>query len=168
MCLGHEHLLSLISIFTYLISFGFGLLQTSEALQKALEKEKVYIKGVRIRKEPSSSTPKALDRNGNLNPLAVDSPPPRNPDSFLGPAEPKGRGTGYSISVEGVPLHIPLTAVKKALSKYGEIALSSKKEVGEGDYAAHVEFKVNTSLLIRLLRLTNVVMILIWLYFSGR
>lgn len=65
-----------------------------------------------------------------------------NSGSFLGPAKGKGKGTGYTVAVEGVPLHIPLTVVKKALSKFGEIALSSRKLVGQGDYAAHVEFKV--------------------------
>lgn len=127
-------------------TYGFVDFKTSEALQKALEKDKVYVKGVRIRKEPSSSTPKTADRNGNSNPLTIDFSSPRvgtedNVGSFLGPLKSKGKGTGYSIAVEGVPLHIPLTVVKRALSQYGEIALSSKKRVGQGDYTAHVEFK---------------------------
>lgn len=126
-------------------TYGFVDFKTAEALQKALEMDKVYIKGVRIRKEPSSSAPKTPDRNGNSNPLAVDFSSLRgtedNSGSFLGPAKSKGKGTGYSVAVEGVPLHIPLAVVKKALSKYGEIALSSRKLVGQGDYAAHVEFK---------------------------
>jgi len=133
---------------SYFPVFGLDFVsQTSDALQKALEKEKVFIRGVRIRKEPSSSTPKATDRNGNFNPLTVGFSSLRdgaedNLGSFLGPAKARGKGTGHSVAVEGVPLHIPLTVVKKALSKYGEIALSSRKQVGQGDYTAHVEFKV--------------------------
>ncbi|XP_024378442.1 uncharacterized protein [Physcomitrium patens] len=126
-------------------TYGFVDFKTAEALQKALEKDKVYIKGVRIRKEPSSSTPKIPDRNGNVNPLTVDFAQSRvsdnSPGSFLGPSKSKGiRRTGYSVAVEDVPLHIPLTEVKEALSKYGEIAHSSRKE-GHGGYIANVEFK---------------------------
>lgn len=135
-------------IYIYISLFCIFVLQTAEALQKALEKDKVYIKGVRIRKEPSSSTPKIPDRNGNVNPLTVDFAQSRvsdnSPGSFLGPSKSKGiRRTGYSVAVEDVPLHIPLTEVKEALSKYGEIAHSSRKKEGHGGYIANVEFKVN-------------------------
>ena len=105
----------------------------------------MYIKGVRIRKEPSSSSPKTLDRNGKYSSVGVSSTRSieDSSGSFLGPSRAKKiRGTGYTVAVEGVPLHISLTEVKKALSKYGEIASSSRKQVGHGDYTANVEFKV--------------------------
>ncbi|KAG0575191.1 hypothetical protein KC19_VG325500 [Ceratodon purpureus] len=125
-------------------TYGFVDFKTAKALQKALEKDKVYIKGVRIRKEPSSSTPKTPDRNGKSS--LGDVPSTRNADdssgSFLGPSRAKKiRGAGFTVAVEGVPLHIPLTEVQKALSKYGEITSSSRKEVGHGDHTAILEFK---------------------------
>jgi hypothetical protein len=100
---------------------------------------------VRIRKEPSSSTPKTPDRNGKFSSVDVSSTGSTEDSSggFLGPSRAKKtRGSGYTVAVERVPLHIPLTEVKKALSKYGEILSSSRKQVGHGDYVASVEFKV--------------------------
>lgn len=104
----------------------------------------MYIKGVRIRKEPSSSTPKTPDRNGKFSSdVSSTRDTEGSSGSFLGPSKAKKiRGTGYTVAVEGVPLHIPLSEVKKALSKYGEITSSSRKQVGHGDCVANVEFKV--------------------------
>lgn len=139
----------IVASFSQILTWLFVcVFQTAEGLQNALDKDKVYIKGVRIQKEPSSSTPRSVDRSLNSNGWAVDFRSPKTTEqssgsSFASVPKSEGfRGASFKVAVEGIPVSIPLSEVQRALSKYGEIILSDMKQDNFGAYCATLEFKV--------------------------
>jgi hypothetical protein len=116
-------------------------------LKNALDKPKVYIRGVRIQKEPASSTRGKLDKA-----LVVGAAPRSRPVLHL--SEVRGGSSSgvfgsdfpkrnrYLVSVEGLPLDIPLLEVEKALSVYGEVLRCEIKHEESGACCAHMEFQV--------------------------
>lgn len=139
----------IVASFSQILTWLFVcVFQTAEGLQNALDKDKVYIKGVRIQKEPSSSTPRSVDRSLSSNGWAVDFRSPKTTEqssgsSFASMPKSEGfRGASFKVAVEGIPVSIPLSEVQRALSKYGEIILSDMKQDNFGAYCATLEFKV--------------------------
>jgi len=127
-------------------TYGFVDFKTPEGLKNALDKPKVYIRGVRIQKEPASSTRGKLDKA-----LVVGAAPRSRPVLHL--SEVRGGSSSgvfgsdfpkrnrYLVSVEGLPLDIPLLEVEKALSVYGEVLRCEIKHEESGACCAHMEFQ---------------------------
>jgi hypothetical protein len=123
-----------------------------EALEKALGKERVYIKGTRILTEPSTTLPrKSADEGQYSNAGTVESDILQTSktvvDTRLNSSDVKEiRESGYKVAVMGIPMNIPLSEVQAALSKYGEIVLSDMKQENIGTYSANLEFQVISNL----------------------
>ena len=121
-------------------------LQTVEGLQKALDKENVYIKGTRIQKEPSSSARRVVEKSLRANSWATDlrsSAMELSMNSLVGTSKIDSTITsGCKVAVGGIPMYTSLLDVQRALSKYGEIILTTMKQDDSGSYTAYLEFKV--------------------------
>lgn len=122
------------------------VLQTIEGLQKALDKDNVYIQGTRIQKEPSSSARRVVEKSlradgwaTNLRSLTRES----STSSFVGASKIDSTMTiGCKVAVGGIPMQRSLLEVQRALSKYGEIILTTMKQDDAGSYTAYLEFQV--------------------------
>lgn len=134
-------------------TYGFVDFKTIESLQKALAKDKVYIRGNRVLTEPSTTAPnnsssrKIADDSQISNLGSFESGTPQTSkkvfDTHLESSHGKAiRETGYKVAVMGIPMNVPLFEVQGALSKYGEIVLSDMKQESEGTYTANLEFEV--------------------------
>ncbi|KAH8956198.1 hypothetical protein BDL97_07G028000 [Sphagnum fallax] len=125
-------------------TYGFVDFKTPEGLKNALDKPKVYIRGVRIQKEASSTTRGKLDKvilagTTQYRPLPISevktgSPSAASESDLL-------RRSRNLVSVQGLPLHIPLLEVEKALSVYGEVIRSEIKHEESRACCAHMEFQ---------------------------
>lgn len=132
-------------------TYGFVDFKTAEALQKALAKTRVYIRGSRVTTEPSTTTPhhlsnKSWDDSQNSSAGGVESTTSQGTEKVTGtyvdaPNVKAIRGSGYKVAVMGIPMNVPLSEVQSALSKYGEIVLSDMKQENIGTYSANLEFK---------------------------
>jgi hypothetical protein len=132
-------------------TYGFVDFKTPEGLKNALDKPKVYIRGVRIQKEASSTTRGKLDKvilagTTQYRPLPISevktgSPSAASESDLL-------RRSRNLVSVQGLPLHIPLLEVEKALSVYGEVIRSEIKHEESRACCAHMEFQVPNKLLV--------------------
>lgn len=142
------------------------VLQTVEGLQKALDKENVYIKGTRIQKEPSSSARRVVEKSLRANGCATDlrSSAVDSSTNSLSTFKIDSTITSWcKVAVGGIPMHTSLLDVQRALSKYGEIILTTMKQDDSGSYTAYLEFKVTKfcgfNLLVKFLLVTPGVMV---------
>lgn len=133
------------------LGLEFLELQTPEGLKNALDKPKVYIRGVRIQKEAASTTRGKLDKailvgTTQYHPLLISEVKTGSPSAASG--SDLLRRSRNLVSVEGLPLHIPLLEVEKALSVYGEVIRSEIKHEESRVCCAHMEFQVRNKLLV--------------------
>ncbi len=133
------------------LGLEFLELQTPEGLKNALDKPKVYIRGVRIQKEAASTTRGKLDKailvgTTQYHPLPISEVKTGSPSAASG--SDLLRRSQNLVSVQGLPLHIPLLEVEKALSVYGEVIRSEIKHEESRACCAHMEFQVPNKLLV--------------------
>lgn len=154
-CSCHVHFYLYYGVLTRIACYFDGVLivpcflQTAQGLKNALEKDRVYIKGVRVQKEPSSSTRNTIDRVLPAGTWAGDLRTSRISgqsfsSSLNGSSIEPSKRIGYMVIVDGIPMHIPITEVQKILSKHGAIVQSEMRKDDSGAYSAYLEFEVFT------------------------